>query len=148
MVTLGYIVWAATLFGNAILLLLLTWREYYIRYNWLSISVAVSIVVDMLLLKAHTQSHPLYEPLRIFIFYGVFYILDVAVIWEAWCLRDKRVRIPVEIQFAVSLAALLAKHTQFVWGAYFIECSLRWINLLVILFFCWTFRTENRNYER
>ena len=142
MVTLSYIIWGASLLGNAILLFLLSWREWYIRYNWLTISVAASIVVDLLLMRAHSQSHPLYEPIRIFVFYALFYVLDVAVIWEAWRLRDKRVRVPVEIQLALSLTALLAKHTQFVLVAYFIECSLRWINLCVIIWFISIFRKE------
>ena len=77
-------VWIVTVAANVVLALLLFGREYYIRFGWLSASTVISVAVELgLLWWCHTNNHILYEPLRLFIFYCLFYLLNALIIFEA-----------------------------------------------------------------
>jgi len=140
-------VWILTLVGNVVLALFLVGQRYYVRFGWLTISTVLAVAVDALLWWCHVYTHTLYEPLRLFIFYALFNILNILVIWESWKLGERRVRVPIEIQFGLAMVALLAHHGNFPWFTYYFECFTRLFNLIVIVWFITIFSKENR-YER
>lgn len=147
MVTLFLYVWILTLIGNVTLALFLVAQCYYIRLGWLTVSAVVSVAVDFLLWWCHANNHALYEPLRLFIFYALFYLLNALVIWEAWKARERRVRIPVEIQLGLAVVGLLAHRFHFPYFTYYLECFSRLCNLCVIVFFVTIFSKENKFHD-
>ena len=140
-------VWIVTLIGNVVLSLLLVAHQFYIRFGWLTLSTVLAVLVDFLLWWCHTYNHILYGPLRLFIFYALFWLLNVLVIWESWRLAERRVRIPVEIQLGIALGCLLAQRFDFPHFTYYFECFARGFNLLVIAYFINIFSKENRFYD-
>jgi len=142
MVALSYYVWIVTLFANTILTLLLIFNGWYVRYGWLTLTCLLAVVADGVMWWCHTYTHSLYEPLRLFIFYFLFYALDALVIWEAWRWNNRRVRLPMEILLGVSLVVIATKKADLLWVTYFLECGLRWFNMLITLYFISQFRRE------
>lgn len=135
-------VWTATFLGNSILLFLLFWRGHYHWRQWLTTSSVMAVIIDIILHYVHLTIHPSFEIIRQFSMYCLFWGLDGLVIWEAFCLKDRRVQIPVELQLGMSLFAALLHHSDFVWTTYYVECFLRWLNVAVILWFINIFRRE------
>ena len=133
--------------GNVSLALFLFGRQYYIRFGWLTLSTALAAIVDALLWWCHTYNHPLYAPLRLFIFYCLFWMLNVFVIWEAWRLREPRVQFPVEAQLLLALIGLVIHRFHAPYLIYYYECGTRIINLCVIVWFVSIFSKENKFYE-
>lgn len=148
MATVFLYVWILTLCGNVALALFLIGREYYIKYGWLTLSTVLAVLVDTGLWWMHTNHHTLFEPLRLFIFYCLFYMLDALVIWESWRLRDRRVQVPVELQLGLAVIGLLSHRFHFPWFTYYLECFARLFNLCVIAYFISIFSMENRYDER
>lgn len=147
MVKVALFVWLFSICGNVMLTLLLVGRGYYIRFGWLTLSTALAVAVDALMWWCHTYDHQLFEPLRLFIFYALFWLLNVLVIWEAYRLREPRVQVPVEIQLGLAVVALLTHRFHFPWFTYYLECFSRLFNLCVIVWFISIFSKENRFYE-
>jgi hypothetical protein len=140
-------VWILTLIGNVTLALFLVAQSYYIRFGWLTASTVIAVAVDALMWWCHTYNHHLFEPVRMFIFYALFWLLNVLVIFEAWKLGERRVRIPVEIQLGLAIVGLLAHRFHFPFFTYYFECFTRFFNLCVIIYFVTIFSQENR-YDR
>src|SRR5271170_7924815 len=147
MVTFALWVWILTLIGNVVLSLFLVAQNYYIRFGWLTVSAVAAVAADGLLWWCRANNYALYEPIRLFIFYALFWILNVLIIVEAWKLGERRVRIPVEIQLGLAIAGLLTHRFDFPWFAYYFECFTRFFNLCVIIYFITIFSQENR-YDR
>jgi hypothetical protein len=147
MAKVSLFVWILTICGNVALALFLVAHSYYIRFGWLTVSTTLAVAVDALLWWCHTYNHHLYEPLRLFIFYCLFWMLNGLVIWEAWRAREPRVQIPVEIQLGLALVGLLTHRFHFPWFSYYFECSARIFNLCVIAYFVSIFSKENKFYE-
>ena len=141
------IVWILTIIANVVLALFLIGHYYYIRFGWLTVSATASVGADFLLWWCHANNHALYEPIRLFIFYALFWILDVLIIWEAWKLREGRVRIPVEMQLVLAIIGLLTHRFYFPWFTYYFECFARFFNLGVVIYFVSIFSRENKFYE-
>lgn len=134
-------IWALTIFGNTTLSLLLLYRGWYVRYGWLYASTIYSVLADlgMWFARYHDAGH------YAFLFRVVIWIsmgFNLAIIFEAHFMENRRVSIPVELQLAMELVAFLTERAQFLWTAYRIQCALRITNLLIILWFIMLFRRE------
>ena len=68
--------------------------------------------------------------------------LNGLIIWESWWLRDRRVYLPIEFYLGMKLGALLTERGNFLMAAYYMQCGLRVVNLLVICWLIAIFRKE------
>lgn len=134
-------IWALTIFGNVTLSLLLLYRGWYVRYGWLYASTIYSVLADlgMWFARYHDAGH--YALLfRVVIWISMGF--NIAIIFEAHCMGNRRVSMPVEFQLAMELVAFLTERAQLLWTAYRMQCSLRITNLIMILWFLWIFRKK------
>lgn len=133
-----------TISGNVILGLLLVYNHWWVRYNWLTLSAILSVLADFVLQYLHFNTHSAYEPVRQFLFYALWLILDVLVIWEAYRLRNKVVQYCTEVQLGLAILWPMLKRAELHWTAYWLcEFSLIF-NVFCIGWFIVIFRKEAR----
>lgn len=133
-------IWVLTTLGNVTLALLLLYRGWFIRYSWLFASAMLSVGADGMLWYSRIN-HLDYGHLWRLVFFLCLGV-NLAVIFEAHFLRNRRVSIPVELQLLGELVAFLAEKAEFLWVSYYIQCGLRITNLLMIVWFIIVFKGE------
>lgn len=131
-----------TLSGNVILSLLLVGNRWWIRYNWLTISAIMAILADFAMQFIHFHDHPSFEPLRIFLCYALWPILNILVIWEAFRLGNKVVQYCTEIQLGLLIGWPLIQRAGWHWTAWYVEVISAIFNVFVIAWFITIFRHE------
>jgi hypothetical protein len=128
-------VWVLTIMANLVLSVFLMWRFWYIHYQWLTISTVLAVAADGFLWICHQMNYPMYEVSRLITLSGIFFILNLMVIWEAKWLKDTTVEKAVVAQVILSVVALILKHEHYLWPAYYVEIFNRAFNLGVVLLF-------------
>lgn len=132
--------------GNVILVVLLLWREWYSRLPWFTFMSALAVVIDCLAYFIHGFDHSLYNPLRIFMIYWLFPILEFICAWEAFRVRLKWLEWLMLIQVAVALVGLFAYGGGNKRTIYQLEIFADWLECAGIILSIWKFRGE-RLYE-
>jgi hypothetical protein len=143
-ISLMPIVLGMTLIGNIILSLVMLWRGYWVRYGWLLTWAILSVLADVFIQNIHSQHHSLYAGL-LDLTYWLFIILKILVFFESWLLKNGRVFIPILFQSGMDLIAHVVHQTDFRWTYWYMECGLRFTNLLIIYWFILLFKEEPKH---
>ncbi len=131
------IIWAGTVAVNVILALLLVSRNHFLRHKWLTLWAVLSVLADPLLWFIHSELHPAYDfSLRLsdLLFIG----LKLAIVFN----ERPLIRMPIELQLGIELAAYLVQRAGLLWPAYLMICGLRIYSLLVLCWIVFLFKGE------
>jgi hypothetical protein len=138
---------ASAIIGNLILVWLLIWHGWIGRLQWLSITTGLAVLVDCLAYFIHGFDHKLYEPLRVFVIYWMFPILELLCAWEAAWVGFKWLEWLMLVQVGLAVIGGLAHLHGDPWPIYRLEIFADWVDVAGIMLCVWMFRGE-ANYER
>src|SRR5882762_5496765 len=130
-------IWTTTVICNGILCLLLLFRGHWDRYRILFASLLFELIAAPILYFTYSQYGTLSHTYSLAYHAKQFLSIsfDFGIIFEAWRWRNRKVRIPIELYLLSKLVAFLAERAQFIGISYVIHESLRYFNLIIIVWF-------------
>ena len=138
------IVTVLTMIGNTILVLLLVWRGWSARLQWLTITSLLAVAADFIWFFLNTISAWLYDESRIIVVYWFFQVLFGLIVFEAWKANVKGLERLFVVQFSSSLICLFAHQHGYTHAVYQMENCNTVLNLLGIIWCIFRFRGEPR----
>jgi hypothetical protein len=141
------IIVSSTIIGNLILMWLLIWQGWSGRLQWFTVMTALAVLVDCLCYFIHGFQHALYAPVRIFVIYLMFPLLEAVCAFEAWRVGFKWLEWLMLIQVGLAIITLLAHLHGDSRTVYELEIYATYVNLAGIIVCILMFRNE-ANYAR
>ncbi len=141
-VCMAEILVAITLIGNVFIVLLLLHRGWSGRLQWFTVTTALAVLVDCLFYFVHGAIHQMYGPLRVFVVYWMFPLLECVCAWEAALVGVRWLERLMCLQVALSAVTLFAHLHGDVFAVYRLEMFVVYVNLAGILFSIYKLRNE------
>ncbi len=136
------IIVAITLIGNVFIVLLLLHRGWSGRLQWFTVTTALAVLVDCLFYFIHGFDHKMYGPLRVFVVYWMFPLLECVCAWEAALVGVWWLERLMLLQVALAAVTLFAHLHGDVFAVYRLEMFVVYVNLCGILFSIWKLKGE------
>ncbi len=136
------IIVAFGIIGNIIIVLLMLYRGWAGRLQWFAIMTALAVLVDCLCYFIHGFDHQLYAPLRVFMLYWLFPILEAVCAWEAHWVGIRWLEKLMLVQVGLAVIALLAHLHGDSMTVYRLEMFIIYVNLAGIIWCISKFRKE------
>lgn len=130
--------WAITFAANCFLLCLLIKDCHYLNFLFLTFLVSFNVFTAPVMWFFYSF-HPDIYSIAYYAKPWILYVLWFCVVIEAFAMRQKQIAIPVELYAFVKIFAVVAHHIGFVQAAYWINQSMRIVNIAIILVWIFMF---------